>query len=123
MHSSVRKQLFQRMKNKMIRQYEVRQRWLNLIENMTHERSMWHEEECEPGFFMLDQTEGPNRERRRLRKDHLYLDERFFKAETRPLLAAERRHSRLRYLAGDPQSISSGDYMLYHKANELLILK
>ena len=62
--------------------FDVKQKWLHLIENMTHEKCIWFDENSAPvNFYILDQTEGPNRERRRLKKSHLYIPERFFKPE------------------------------------------
>jgi hypothetical protein len=98
MHSNVRKQLFQRLKSKMIKQYDVKQSWMHLIENMTHERCMWFDEASWPSFYILDQTESPSRERRRLKKSHLYIPERFYKEEVRWKLAHERQVHPLKYL-------------------------
>ena len=152
MHSNVRKNYLQRLKSKGIQVYHIQKKWMNMIENMTHERTIWHDPANLCSFFILDQTEGPNRERRRLRKSHLYIAERFFKPEVKPKLENEKQPSTLRYLisngddgigdggggsggggtdGGDTSngsstgggSVSSGDYMLYHKTTELLILK
>jgi hypothetical protein len=98
MHSSVRKQLFQRLKSKLIKQYDMKQKWMYLIENMTHEQCLWFEGSSWPSFYILDQTESPFRERRRLRTSHLYIPERFFKPEVRSKLQNEKQTPSLNYL-------------------------
>jgi hypothetical protein len=98
MHSNVRKIYLQRLKNKRIQVYDVKQKWLHLIENMLHSRFMWCDQSSLPKFYILDQTEGPNRERRRLKKSHLYIPERFFKPDIRLKLLSEKQPSPLRYL-------------------------
>jgi hypothetical protein len=98
MHSNVRKVYLQRLKNKRIQVYDVKQKWLHLIENMLHDRFVWCDQASLPRFYILDQTEGPNRERRRLKKSHLYIPERFFKPEERYKLLNEKQPSPLRYL-------------------------
>ena len=73
MHSSFRKSYLQRIKNKRIQIFDIKQKWIHLIEKMTHEKCIWHEmssghDSASSIFFILDQTEGPNRERRRIKK-------------------------------------------------------
>jgi hypothetical protein len=98
MHSSVRKIYFQRLKNKFIKSYDVKQKWISLIENMTHEKCLWFETNCWPKFEVLDQTEGPNRERRRLKKSHLFIADRFFKENFKSRLRNENCSNSLKYL-------------------------
>ena len=98
MHSSVRKQLFQRLKSKLIKQYDIKKNWMGIIENMTHEKCIWFDAHCWPYFYILDQTESPCRERRRLKKSHLYLAEKYFKEETRSKLLNEKQTHPLKYL-------------------------
>ena len=98
MHSNVKKTYFQRLKDKNIELYEAKKKWMRLIENMTHERCVWFDKMSAPNFFVLDQTEGPNRERRRLKKSHLFIAERFFKSEQREKVIGEKQPSPLRFL-------------------------
>lgn len=66
---------------------------------MCHEKcGMWHDALTWPSFQILDPTEGPHRERRRLKKSHLYINERFFKSDVRSKLANERNVHPLKYL-------------------------
>jgi hypothetical protein len=97
-HSNVRKLYLQGLKNKLIKSYDVKQKWMQLIEYMTHERCLWYDPASSPSFYILDQTEGPNRERRRTKKSHLYIGERFFKAEAKGKLLNEKNFHPLRYL-------------------------
>jgi lysosomal-trafficking regulator len=173
-HSNVRKVYLLRIKNKRIHLFDVKQRWNALIENIMHEQCIWHDPNSSPRFekktistikllkiinfnfilfqrfFILDQTEGPNRERRRMKRSNLYIPERFFKKERRHDLLNEKRQGPLKYLLKSSEdyekmnneqqdndnstnsttnneankidtnpvnSISMGDYMLYHLNN------
>ena len=137
LHSNVKKTYFQRLKDKHIQLYDTKKKWMRLIDNMTHERCIWHDPAAATHFTILDQTEGQNRERRRLKKSHLFIPERFFKPELRGKVACEKHPSQLRYLLGNYEdysaseninfedgnnSISTGDYyMMYHlKKSEVL---
>jgi hypothetical protein len=142
MHSNVRKLYLLKLKNKRIELYDVKQKWMHLIENMTHERCICFDKKSSPNFYILDQTEGPNRERRRLKKSHLYIPERFFKEDYRSRLVNEKNTTPLRYLLNNYEDFlassssncvdnpnfnsssggsSMGDYMLYHLKNSEVI--
>lgn len=97
-HSHVRKISFQRLKAKFIKSYDVKQKWIYLIENLTHVKCLLFDANSWPQFDVLDQTEGPNRERRRLKKSHLLIGERFFKNEFKYKLKNETCSSSLKYL-------------------------
>lgn len=109
MHSSVRKQYFQRLKLKFIKSYDIRHKCIYLIENMTHEKCIWHDSNSWPLFDILDQTEGPNRERRRLKKSHLYIPDRFFKQEFKLKLQNEKQPIPLRYLLSNYEDYLSSN--------------
>jgi hypothetical protein len=126
MHSKFRKSDLQRLKYKRIQQYDAKQKWIRLIDNMTHERCIGFEARCAPMFSVLDYTEGPNRERRRLRKAHLFIPERFFKTEIKQHLANEKQSKPLKYLLNNYddylssdsfQASSIGDFILYQLKN------
>lgn len=87
---------------------------------------MWFDKDSAPVHYILDQTEGPNRKRRRLKKSHLFIEERFFKDEAKAGLNSEKCEQPLRYLlasyelnAGQyvPTNMSTGDCMLYYLKN------
>lgn len=86
------------LKNKLIKSYDVKQKWVQIIESMCHEKCLWHDKATWPSFHILDQTEGAHRERRRLKKSHLYINERFFKEQVKAKLANERNMHPLKYL-------------------------
>ena len=97
-HSNVRKMYLQGLKNKLIKSYDVKQKWVQMIETMCHEKCLWHDPDSWPSFYILDQTEGAHRERRRLKKSHLFIEERFFKKHVQPSLTHERNVHPLKYL-------------------------
>lgn len=108
--------------------FDIKQKWLSLIDNMTHEKCIWHDPTTAPTCYILDHTEGLNRERRRLKKAHLYMAERFFKPDTVRKADNEKRPQPLRYLSANYEtnskggtyenvSMSTGDYMLYYLKN------
>ena len=131
MHSAVRKLYLQRLKNKRIQCFDVKQKWISLIENMSHEKSIFFDSNSACNFYVLDQTEGPNRERRRLKKSHLFIPERFFKKEHRHRLLNEKHQTSLTYLLSNYEDYLSnngisngnrmGDYFLYHLKNSQVI--
>ncbi len=127
MHSNFRKTYLQRLKNKRNNAFDVKQKWLRLIDNLTHEKCLLG---CPaPTSSILDQTEGLNRERRRLKKAHLFMDSRFFKKEiANERLKSENRKTPLKYLLANYElsltdgtytsvGMSTGDYMLYYLKN------
>ncbi|KAJ6646111.1 Lysosomal-trafficking regulator [Pseudolycoriella hygida] len=65
--------------NKMRSQDEsgLSREWNTLIDRMTHEGAPWHNEETYPSSWEMDQTEGPNRTRIRLKRCHLNIDKRY----------------------------------------------
>lgn len=131
MHSAVRKLYLQRLKNKRIQSFDVKQKWMSHIENMTHEKCIFFDPKSACNFYVLDQTEGPNRERRRLKKSHLFIPERFFKKEHRHKLLNEKQQTSLTYLLSNYEDYLSnngtsngnrmGDYFLYHLKNSQVI--
>ena len=68
----------QNLKSLSRQQYLTRKSWSSLIEAFTHERAIWFDENAYPQSWMLDNIEGPSRIRRRLKRCHLTLSERFF---------------------------------------------
>ena len=126
MHSLFRKTYLQRLKNKRIQTFDTKQKWLHLIEKMTHEKCVWFDEDQSAMFFILDQTEGPNRERRRIKKvSHLNIPSRFFKPDLREHIEESRQNSSLKFLLNNydypmnsgSSGFSAGDYMLYYLKN------
>ena len=98
---------------------------------MTHDKCIWHKPSLTPSFFILDQTEGLNRERRRLKKSHLYMEDRFFKKEIHENLKSDKQPEPLRYLLNNydihddsgnqSNGLSIDDYMLYYLKNSEIL--
>ncbi|XP_077974826.1 lysosomal-trafficking regulator-like [Styela clava] len=77
-----RKKMIAHMKDVTSNDLSVRKQWANLLEQLAHERAVWYDESRYPKSWQLDATEGPNRERRRLQRCHLNIDERFMMKKT-----------------------------------------
>uniref|UniRef100_A0A4X2K1Z1 Lysosomal-trafficking regulator n=1 Tax=Vombatus ursinus TaxID=29139 RepID=A0A4X2K1Z1_VOMUR len=52
-------------------------RWQELIQQLTHDRAIWHDPVSYPASWQLDPTEGPNRERRRLQRCYLTIPNKY----------------------------------------------
>jgi hypothetical protein len=94
----VLKSYFQYIKSRHDQTVELKHKWLEILENMTHEHCLWFDPLNAQHFTVLDQTEGPNRERRRLKKSHLYIKHKFFKNEVHNKVDCEKRASKYEYL-------------------------
>ena len=94
----VLKNYFQYVKAKHDHTYELKHKWLEILDNMTHEHCLWYSPLNAPQFYVLDQTEGPNRERRRLKKSHLFINKKFFKNDIHYKVECEKRPSSYEYL-------------------------
>lgn len=64
-------------------QYSTRKSWNAIIETFSHERAIWFDADSFPQSWQLDPTEGPSRIRRRLKRAHLTIPERFFLDEAK----------------------------------------
>ena len=94
-----------------MRTYDIKHKWLTIIDNMTHEHCLWYDPESSPQFYTLDQTEGPNRERRRLRKTHLNIDRRFFKECVKHKLDNEQKQNKFDYLLKNEEDHSKSSIL------------
>ncbi|CAH1790633.1 unnamed protein product [Owenia fusiformis] len=59
----------------------IKKAWKNIIEQLTHERAVWHYPESYPQTWQLDPTEGPHRVRCRLQRSHHTIEQRFYDEE------------------------------------------
>jgi hypothetical protein len=125
-YAKVRKFYLQTIRTKRIKMYGTKQKWLQMAENLTHEHCLWYNGACAPQFYMLDQTEGPNRERRRLIKSNLNIPHKFFKKEVLYKLDNEKNRGSFDYLMCDEDgllknnsdnSYSIGDAISYNLRN------
>ncbi|XP_048862942.1 lysosomal-trafficking regulator isoform X4 [Brienomyrus brachyistius] len=51
--------------------------WQELVQQLTHDRAVWHDQASYPTSWQLDPTEGPNRERRRLQRCYLTIPNKY----------------------------------------------
>uniref|UniRef100_A0A8C5M6R0 Lysosomal trafficking regulator n=1 Tax=Leptobrachium leishanense TaxID=445787 RepID=A0A8C5M6R0_9ANUR len=51
--------------------------WQELVQQLTHDRAVWHDPDSYPSSWQLDPTEGPNRERRRLQRCYLTIPNKY----------------------------------------------
>ena len=73
---------------------------------MCHPLGVCHDPRSWPKSWGLDPTEGPNRERRRLRTMHLGIAERFVKPDQREKLTAELARTHLSSILNAPPVFS-----------------
>ncbi|XP_048586036.1 lysosomal-trafficking regulator isoform X2 [Nematostella vectensis] len=72
-----RQTLLKHNRDALSAEVQVRKKWRQLIERLTHERSIWYDEDFFPTSWRLDPTEGPSRVRCRLQRFHLDISDRF----------------------------------------------
>uniref|UniRef100_A0A3B3QSJ6 Lysosomal trafficking regulator n=1 Tax=Paramormyrops kingsleyae TaxID=1676925 RepID=A0A3B3QSJ6_9TELE len=68
--------------------------WQELVQQLTHDRAVWHDQASYPTSWQLDATEGPNRERRRLQRCYLTIPNKYLlrdrqkpEERTKPILS------------------------------------
>ncbi|XP_055949206.1 lysosomal-trafficking regulator-like isoform X3 [Argiope bruennichi] len=76
-----RKSFMEELKAKYYEETSGRRTWFKLVEQMTHEKAVWHIPEFYPRSWELDPTEGPLRIRRRLKRCYLRVDSRFLRPD------------------------------------------
>ncbi|GIX83957.1 lysosomal-trafficking regulator [Caerostris extrusa] len=76
-----RKSFMEELKAKYYEEASGRMIWLKLIEQMTHEKAVWHISDSYPNSWELDPTEGPLRIRKRLKRCYLNVHPRFLKPD------------------------------------------
>lgn len=73
-----RKMFINHLKHLSSERYSIHKNWKSIIEMFSHEKSVWHYPDSYPQSWELDPVEGPMRIRRRLRRCHLNIPEKFF---------------------------------------------
>uniref|UniRef100_A0ABM0M5Y3 Lysosomal-trafficking regulator-like n=1 Tax=Saccoglossus kowalevskii TaxID=10224 RepID=A0ABM0M5Y3_SACKO len=76
-----RKKLLEKVRQSLAKTMDVRKGWHDIIQQLTHERAIWHDPEFECTSWQLDPTEGPARVRRRLQRCHLGLNRKYLMNE------------------------------------------
>lgn len=107
-----RKKFMSQIRDSHTQKLMAQHKWSILVEQLTHERAVWHFKESYPLSWELDPTEGPLRVRRRLRRSHLNVEARFILPEFRKKLDSKQAIPPLNYL-----------YETKCEANEFTILK
>lgn len=83
---------------KQMQEIDFYREWYELIQRMIHEEAPWYNEDLYPSTWELDETEGPNRIRIRLKRSVLNIEERFFNEEFQQKSLYCRRKRLLEYL-------------------------
>ncbi|XP_054259566.1 lysosomal-trafficking regulator isoform X2 [Macrosteles quadrilineatus] len=95
-----RKTVMERLKQSLSDSVHAQLQWKLLAHQLTHERAVWHFPHCYPSSWQLDETEGPARVRKRLKRCHLPIDKRFLKPEFQDKLEAAIRPQPFSFLFG-----------------------
>ncbi|XP_064599745.1 lysosomal-trafficking regulator-like [Liolophura sinensis] len=113
LQNAERKKFFDHIKQSMSYRIHVKKCWQDLVQQLTHERAVWHCPESSPQSWQLDPTEGPCRVRRRLQRCHLGLEKRFLKKEAQYKLDKEKATAPLIYLFEDDHQTSDSAALIY----------
>ncbi|XP_075057049.1 lysosomal-trafficking regulator [Mixophyes fleayi] len=72
-----RKNIIQHIRSMYKVDLSASRHWQELVQQLTHDRAVWHDPESYPTSCQLDPTEGPNRERRRLQRCYLTIPNKY----------------------------------------------
>ena len=72
-----RKQYLYYLKNQSMELFSLKKSWKSLVDQLTHEKATWYFPDAYNHSWELDQTEGPLRIRRKLKRCYLNIHERF----------------------------------------------
>lgn len=81
MQSQQRRTFLDHVKRVMSEWLQVKKHWQALLQQLAHERGLWHCAKSHPRSWQLDPTEGPSRMRKRLQPCHLSIASRFLRPE------------------------------------------
>ncbi|XP_034250095.1 lysosomal-trafficking regulator isoform X2 [Thrips palmi] len=106
--NSERKVFMEHIKGTFNENVQLRLKWQQLIQLLTHERAVWFFPESYPMSWQLDATEGPARVRKRLQRCHLHIKDKFLLPEHQEKLEHVRTPAPLQYLfERDPNASST----------------
>ncbi|XP_052057749.1 lysosomal-trafficking regulator-like isoform X2 [Mytilus californianus] len=108
-----RNKMIEHVKKKMTEKIQIKKMWQELVQNLTHERAVWHCQKSYPKSWQLDPTEGPGRVRKRLKRCHLGLNSRFLLTQHKEKLEAENIDPPLIYLFEDDHQMSDSAALIY----------
>ncbi|XP_029766901.1 lysosomal-trafficking regulator [Terrapene carolina triunguis] len=72
-----RKKVIQHIRGMYKTDLSASRHWQELVQQLTHDRTLWYDPVCYPTSWQLDPTEGPNRERRRLQRCYLTIPNKY----------------------------------------------
>ncbi|KAJ6664668.1 hypothetical protein lerEdw1_006241 [Lerista edwardsae] len=72
-----RKKVMQHIRRMYKTDLSASRHWQELIQQLTHDRTLWYDPASYPTSWQLDPTEGPNRERRRLQRCYLTIPNKY----------------------------------------------
>lgn len=84
-----RKLFIQFNKLQSVKELQARSQWKQIVLDLCHTQGIFFHSQSHPNSWVLDFTEGPNRERRRLRTGLLGVDKKFLTEESRHKLDCE----------------------------------
>uniref|UniRef100_A0A1B6DVR8 Lysosomal-trafficking regulator n=1 Tax=Clastoptera arizonana TaxID=38151 RepID=A0A1B6DVR8_9HEMI len=111
-----RKALMESFKSSLNDQILAEIQWKSIVNQLTHERAVWHFPKSYPRSWELDPTEGPGRVRIRLQRCHLFLEKRFFKQEFKDKQDSIKEKQPLSYLfSSEGNAVTSMSAMMIER--------
>ncbi|KAL4238058.1 hypothetical protein ACF0H5_002769 [Mactra antiquata] len=109
------------IKQKKTENIQVKKQWQDIVQNLSHERALWYDQNSYPQSWQLNPTEGPCRVRKRLQRGHLGILPKFLKKESQFKLASETVDPPLIYLFEDDHQMSDSAALIYqlHKNKKI----
>uniref|UniRef100_A0A3P9LYC8 Lysosomal trafficking regulator n=1 Tax=Oryzias latipes TaxID=8090 RepID=A0A3P9LYC8_ORYLA len=78
-----RKKVIQHIRGLYKTDLSASRHWQELVQQLTHDRAVWYNQNSYPTSWQLDPTEGPNRERRRLQRCYLTIPNKYLLLDRR----------------------------------------
>ncbi|XP_078313286.1 lysosomal-trafficking regulator-like isoform X5 [Crassostrea virginica] len=108
-----RSKFVEHIKRTMTEKIQIKKSWQQIVQNLTHERGVWHDAKSYPKSWQLDPTEGPGRVRKRLKRCHLGIENRFLTPDNQYKLESEKVDPPLIYLFEDDHQTSDSAALIY----------
>ncbi|XP_056022508.1 lysosomal-trafficking regulator-like isoform X3 [Ostrea edulis] len=108
-----RNKFVEHIKRTMTEKIQIKKSWQQIVQNLTHERAVWHDAKSYPLSWQLDPTEGPGRVRKRLKRCHLGIEKRFLNLENQLKIENEMLDPPLIYLFEDDHQTSDSAALIY----------
>ncbi|XP_061172369.1 lysosomal-trafficking regulator-like isoform X2 [Saccostrea echinata] len=108
-----RSKFVEHIKRTMTEKIQIKKSWQQIVQNLTHERAVWHDAKSYPRSWQLDPTEGPSRVRKRLKRCHLGIEKKFITPENQYKIESEMVDPPLIYLFEDDHQTSDSAALIY----------